>query len=145
MSDQTTLYDTDILTWSERQADLLRRVGAGEAVNALIDWENIAEEIEAVGRNELRACQSLLRQALLHMLKAEAWPSSLSVPHWQSEARIARLDAADAYVESMRRKINLADIYSKALRALPNTIDGVPPLPLPDVCQVPLDDLLKFD
>jgi hypothetical protein len=45
----------------------------------------------------------------------------------------------------MRRKINLADIYSKALRALPDTIDGVPPLPVPDQCQVTLDDLLSFD
>jgi hypothetical protein len=31
MADQSTLYDTDIVTWSERQAELLRRVGAGEA------------------------------------------------------------------------------------------------------------------
>ena len=46
-------YDTDILTWSERQADLLRRVGAGEAVNARIDWDNVAEEIESLGRSEV--------------------------------------------------------------------------------------------
>jgi hypothetical protein len=26
-------YGADILTWSERQAELLRRVGAGEKVN----------------------------------------------------------------------------------------------------------------
>ncbi len=45
------LYDTDILLWSERQADLLRHHAAGERVNdASIDWPNIAEEIEDVGR-----------------------------------------------------------------------------------------------
>ena len=49
------LYDTDILTWSERQAELLRRRAAGELVNdAEIDWPNVAEEIEAVGRTERR-------------------------------------------------------------------------------------------
>ena len=53
MSD-SDLYDTDILLWSERQADLLRRHAAGERVNdASIDWPNIVEEIEDVGRSEL--------------------------------------------------------------------------------------------
>jgi hypothetical protein len=44
------LYVTDILLWSERQAELLRRHAAGERVNDdAIDWPNIAEEIEDVG------------------------------------------------------------------------------------------------
>jgi len=39
-----TDYDTDILTWSERQATLLRRGAAGELINdADLDWSNIAE------------------------------------------------------------------------------------------------------
>jgi hypothetical protein len=36
-------YDTDLLLWSGRQADLLRRVAAGERVNDQVDWENVAE------------------------------------------------------------------------------------------------------
>lgn len=68
-------YDTDVVQWSERQSLLLRRRAAGELVNeAELDWENIAEEIESVGRSELHAMESLLFQALLHRLKAEAWP-----------------------------------------------------------------------
>jgi len=32
-------YDTDILEWSERQAELLRRYAAGEQINeAELDW-----------------------------------------------------------------------------------------------------------
>ena len=43
------LYGDDILLWSERQAELLRRRAAGELVNdAEIDWPNVAEEIESV-------------------------------------------------------------------------------------------------
>jgi uncharacterized protein DUF29 len=58
-------YDTDILTWSKRQAALLRRRAAGERINdADLDWSNIAEEIEDVGKNALRACRSQLLQAL---------------------------------------------------------------------------------
>ena len=35
------LYDADIMEWSEKQADALRRRAANE-----IDWDNMAEEIE---------------------------------------------------------------------------------------------------
>jgi hypothetical protein len=68
MNDLNDLYDTDILRWSERQADLLRRRAAGELINeAELDWPNIAEEIEDVGSNRLHAVESLLVQALRHM------------------------------------------------------------------------------
>jgi len=139
-------YDTDILEWSERQAALLRRRAAGELVNeAELDWPNIAEEIESVGSEQLHAVTSLLTQAILHMLKAEAWPLSRDVPHWQGEARRFRGDAADRFAPSMRQKIDLAKLYRRALRAMPDTIDGQPPLPVPDVCPVTLDDLLSDD
>ncbi|MFL5283896.1 MAG: DUF29 domain-containing protein [Rhodopila sp.] len=138
-----TDYDTDILTWSERQAALLRCRADGELINdADLDWSNIAEEIEDVGKNALRACRSQLLQALLHMLKAEAWPLFAAVPHWRSEAMVARINAADAFASSMRRNIDIADIYAKALRAMPETVDGVPPLPVPVECPVTLDELL---
>jgi hypothetical protein len=136
-------YDADILQWSEHQAKLLRRVAAGEPVNEPPDWANIIEEVAEVGRNSLRACRSLLLQALLHDLKAEAWPLSREVPHWRSEARVARINAADAYAPSMRQRIDVPGLYAKALHAMPDTIDGVPPLPMPDVCPVTLDELLS--
>jgi hypothetical protein len=88
MSDQSDLYDTDIARWSERQAELLRRMGKGECVNDQVDWENVAEEIEDMGNNVVRGVASHLVQALLHDLKAEAWPLSREVPLWRAEARI---------------------------------------------------------
>ncbi len=61
MSDPMGEYDTDILLWSERQSELLRRRATGELVNdADLDWPNIAEEIESVGREQLHAVESLL-------------------------------------------------------------------------------------
>src|SRR3954449_3169330 len=107
-------YDADILTWSERQAALLRRRAAGELVNdADLDWSNIAEEIESVGSEQLHQVTSLLTQALVHMLEAEAWPLSREVPHWQSEAMRFRIDAADRYTPSMRQRIDLAKLYRR--------------------------------
>jgi hypothetical protein len=131
------LYDEDIITWSEQQAELLRR----RASNAL-DWDNLAEEIEDVGRSQLRAVQSHLVQALLHDLKAEAWPLSPEVPHWRAEARGQRDDARAAFTPSMTQRMDVAALYRRALRRMPETIDGQPPLPVPEVCPVTLDEVL---
>jgi hypothetical protein len=138
------LYEADILDWSKRQAALLRRVAASERINdEALDWPNIIEEIESVGRSELRACESFLVQALLHELKVRAWPLSRDVPHWQAEARGFRDDAAAAFAPSMRQRINLAALYRRALDRLPASLDGQPPLPVPDECPASLDELLR--
>jgi len=137
------LYDTDIVIWSERQGELLRRIASGERVNdADLDWPNIAEEIESVGRSELAAVKSLLRQALMHLLKAKAWPRSLAAPGWRAEARLFQAQARDHFSPSMRQRIDLAGLYEDALKALPDTIDGLPPLSVPQACPVTLDELL---
>ena len=52
------LYGDDIVLWSKRQAELLRRMAAGERVDDQIDWPNVIEEIEDVGRSELRAVRA---------------------------------------------------------------------------------------
>jgi hypothetical protein len=140
-------YDTDILLWSERQADLLRRHAAGERFkDAWIDWPNIAEEIVDVGRSELRAVASHLAQALLHVLKAEAWPLSREVPHWRAEARGHRDDARAAFTQSMaqRDEREVAELYRRALHRMPEMINGVPPLREPLACPVTLEELLAL-
>jgi hypothetical protein len=138
------LYGDDIVIWSERQAELLRRIAAGEPVNEAPDWPNIAEEIEDVGRSELRSCRSLLRQALRHMLKAEAWPLSRDAPNWRADAIDIRRQARDGFTPSMRQKIDIAQLYADALAAMPDSQDGVPPLPIQT--DIPtLDELLSED
>jgi hypothetical protein len=139
------LYGDDILLWSERQADLLRRRATGELVNdAELDWRNIAEEIEDLGRSELRSCRSLLRQALRHMLKAEAWPLSRDAPTWRADAIDFRRQARDAFSPAMRQKIDIAQLYADALAALPEMMEGLPPQPIRT--DIPtLDELLSED
>jgi hypothetical protein len=137
------LYEDDVLLWSERQAELLRRRAAGELVNdAELDWPNIAEEIESVGREQLHSVQSLLVQALVHMLKAKGWPLSRDAPNWRADAIGFRADAARRFAPSMRQRIDLARLYRQALRAIPETQDGQAPLPLPDTCWRTLEKLL---
>ena len=134
------LYENDILAWSEEQARRLLRVAANDRRNDKSpDWANIIEEIESVGRSQLNAVRSLLIQALAHDLKAEAWPLSRAAPGWRAEARQFRIGAAEAFAPSMRQRIDVPDLYAKALRVLPDTIDGQPPLPVPQACPLTVD------
>lgn len=141
----TDLYEEDVLLWSEQQAALLRRLAAGERVNEQIDWANVIDEVESVGSEQLHAVESFLVQALVHMLKAEAWPLARDIAHWQAEARRFRGDAAARFVPSMRQRIDMAKLYRRALRAVPDTVDGTAPLPIPATCPVTLDELLSED
>ncbi len=136
-------YDSDILLWSERQAQLLRRLAAGERVNDLVDWENVIEEVDSVGREQLHAVESLLFQALVHTLKAQGWPQSRDAENWRADARGFRAQAANRFAPSMRQRLDLGRIYRQALRALPQAMDGQPPLPLPETCPTTLDELLS--
>lgn len=136
------LYESDILVWSEQQANLLRRLAHGERVNDQLDWEHLIEEVESVGSEQLHAVESLLFQALVHMLKAQGRPLSRDLENWRADARGFRAQAANRFAPSMRQRLDLARIYRQALRAVPHAMDGQPPQPLPETCPATLDELL---
>ena len=133
----------DVLLWSEQQATLLRRLAAGERVNAGIDWPAIIEEVEDVGRAELRACESHLRQALAHLLKLTHFQGGPAA-HWRGEIAAFLTEAQSCFSPSMRRKIDLDKFYRQAryqveLAAEPGEATGA----LPKECPVALSELLQ--
>jgi hypothetical protein len=137
------LYERDALAWAERHANLLRRLAAGERVNEEVDWPNVIEEVQDVGLSELRACKSLLRQALVHLLKLHAWPNSTAAAHWRSEVIGFRADMRDRFAPSMRQRIICDESYQVALeQVLAGTDDSREPRPMPETCPFVLDDLL---
>lgn len=142
-----SLYEHDALAWADRQAALLRRVAAGEGVNEAVDWPHVIEEVQDVGLSELRACQSLLEQALTHVLKLHAMPDSPSAKRWRDEVQAFRNDVQRRFTPSMRQRIGLDDLYRKAAgRARAATEDdGIAPRPLPEECPFILHELLNED
>ena len=70
-------YETDFYAWANEQGALLR---AGKYSAA--DIENIAEEIESLGRSEKRELVSRLNVLLLHLLKWQFQPG-LQSRSWQ--------------------------------------------------------------
>jgi hypothetical protein len=86
-------YEGDIFAWSERQAVLLRRLAAGERLNdGDLDWPNIAEEIESVGRSERAALASHIANAIEHLIKLRASPSIEPRGVWQEKLIRARAE-----------------------------------------------------
>ncbi len=141
----STLYDADIVLWSEQQAEKLRRIARGEQPNE-VDWENIVEEIESVGRSEMYTVRSLLLRALEHLLKAAAWPHAQSARKWLHDARTFLRDARLTWAPSMAQRIDLADLYAEALASVRDlAFEEGPPGPLPADCPVTLAELISGD
>ena len=135
------LYERDILSWAEQQANLMRRLANGERVNDAVDWPHLIEELQDVGLSELRACESLLRQALVHILKLHLWPDG-PVAHWRGEVVGFLSDAQSRFTPSMRQRISVDALYSKALRQV--RAEAREQL-APDTCPFTLDDLMSGD
>ncbi|HKM69015.1 MAG TPA: DUF29 family protein [Stellaceae bacterium] len=58
-----SLYEEDFHAWTQQQAELLRRL---PATGDELDLEHVAEEIEDLGRSDLRAAQSLCEHIIEH-------------------------------------------------------------------------------
>jgi hypothetical protein len=140
------LYETDVVEWSRQQTDLLRRMAAGERVNNKVDWPNVIEEIDSVGRSEVRAVTSALKNAMQHKLYLLGWPNAQAVRHWQVEIRSQLAQAHKDYRESMRREIEpeLPDLYRLACLGVEGHVmdEGPPATALPERCPWTLGELL---
>jgi|SRR3954470_7524063 Domain of unknown function DUF29 len=94
-------YDTDIALWSEHQAALLRRRAAGQLVNdADLDWPNIAEEIEALGRSERSSLRSKITTVIEHLMRLQASPATAPRRGWKATILRARGDIGDLLKDS---------------------------------------------
>ncbi|MGK7933478.1 MAG: DUF29 domain-containing protein [Microcystaceae cyanobacterium] len=68
-----TLYDQDYLLWLEDTLKLLRTQNYEK-----VDWQNLLEEIEDMGKREKRALESNLIILLIYLLKCQYQPEKRS-------------------------------------------------------------------
>jgi hypothetical protein len=141
------LYDRDIVAWSDQQADSLRRLAAGERPNDL-DLANIIEEIEALGSEQVNRVESNLINLMTHLLYLYCWPQHSSGRGWRGEVLGFAATARRAFRNSMRRKIDLEDLWQDTRRELLKKamlMDGpMERYPLAE-CLWTLDDLLDLE
>ncbi|EAZ92437.1 hypothetical protein CY0110_01889 [Crocosphaera chwakensis CCY0110] len=77
--------DKDYYAWTQEQAELLRT----KQINN-IDWQNLADEIEEMGRSEKRQLESSLQVLIMYLLKWQFQPN-LRSRSWQLTIQEQRL------------------------------------------------------
>ena len=105
---QPALYDTDFFTWTQRQAAALRAMPR----DASIDIEHVAEEIEDLGKRDLREVVSFLERLIEPLLKLDACPHSRDRALWKREATLFQRSAKAAFTPGMRRLLSADDIWA---------------------------------
>ncbi len=148
--DERTLYDTDFLTWTEEQAAALRALAGRRDLPNTLDLENVIEEIEALGRYELKSVTSPIRLILEHLLKIAFDPDSDAQRHWRGEIITWHADVREELVPSMHRKIELDVLWRYAARRARGPLQARAislPRWLPESCPFTLHDFLasEFD
>ncbi len=109
------LYDIDLLLWSEHQAALLRRLAAGETINESLDWQNIAEEIEALGKSQARELASRIGTILEHLIKLLASPATDPRAGWRSTIRRERREIGLLLADAPSLRQTVAGVIEREL------------------------------
>ncbi|MGB8843229.1 MAG: DUF29 domain-containing protein [Aliidongia sp.] len=138
MSDPS-LYDRDFYAWANEQAALLR---AGKLSAA--DIENIAEEIESMGRTEKRELVNRLTVLLLHLLKWQYQPI-LQGPSWQVSIRNQRFDIIDHLADNPSLKSAVVEAMTRAYREAigeAGLATGLPERTFPTECPWSFDRIM---
>ncbi|MEH1871181.1 DUF29 domain-containing protein [Nostoc sp.] len=65
---EPTLYEEDYYLWVETTLKQLENKDIGN-----LDWQHLAEEIEALGIEQRRKVESYLKQLLIHLLLYRYW------------------------------------------------------------------------
>jgi hypothetical protein len=109
-------YEADVYAWSQRQGALLRRLAAGERVNdADLDWPNIAEEIETLGRSERAAVRSHIANIIEHLIKLQASPATEPRPGWRETIGRARGEVEVLLEDSPSLRPQVPTLIAEAL------------------------------
>jgi hypothetical protein len=102
------LYDRDYYTWTLEQARALRKRQLSS-----LDWENLAEEVEDLGKSERRELQNRLEVLLEHLLKWQHQPKRRT-RSWASTIAIQRLKIRQVLDENPGLKPTVPELLAKA-------------------------------
>ena len=102
------LYEEDFFAWTQAQADVLRRRSANE-----IDWDNLLDEMESLGRVQRRELHNRLVILHSHILKWEMQPDRRG-RSWSATIKVQQNEIVHLMQESPSLKSALAEIYPQA-------------------------------
>jgi hypothetical protein len=135
-------YESDFYAWTADQARMLRHAKPDR-----IDWANLAEEVESLGRSDKRGIGSDLKIVLEHLIKwkfqpekrSDSWSDSIE----EHRDRIARIVEDSPSLASTPGEV-LGREYRKARRkTLPDT--KLPLGKIPTACPFAIEEVLDPD
>ena len=121
--DQPNLYDDDTVTWADQQVAALRSLATRPELSDMLDWENVVEEIESVGRSEIDRVESAISQMLIHVLRYASAPGAQSTKSWRKEVLIFQASVERNYCASMRQKIDWERLWTNAKKLADASLD----------------------
>jgi signal transduction histidine kinase len=115
MTDARTLYAEDFVAWTQQQAEALRSA-ARESTNQRLDWENLAEEIEDLGKSVRHQLRNQLTRIQRHLIKLGQSPAKYPRRGWRESIREARLEIETLLNENPILKPELDRFAAEQLR-----------------------------
>ena len=106
-----SLYELDYLKWIETTVEKLRSQDYSS-----VDWENLIEEIESMGRSERKSLKSNLIIVIMHLLKWQFQPE-LRSGSWEGSIVEHRRRIQDDLEDSPSLKPYLEEIFDKCYAA----------------------------
>jgi hypothetical protein len=142
MPRNSVAYDEDFFAWTQEQA---RRLRAGELAD--VDAENLAEEIESVGKSDRREIRNRLIVLLVHLLKWQHQPRRRGAS-WSDTVAEQRLQLDSVFADSPSLRPFFAEALveaygrarSKAAREARMELDV-----FPDECPYTPEQILSED
>jgi len=106
-------YDEDFYAWTQYQAEVLRAMPCDDN---RFDRNNVAEEIEDLGKSDRRAAHRQIRRIIEHFLKLEHSPASGPRPDWMSSIANARVELEELLTPTLSRdaEAELPRLYAQA-------------------------------
>lgn len=144
------LYDEDFYAWTQDQARALAELAATRP-NAPVDFPNLIEEVEDLGRSARNAVRSQMRRLLEHLLKLAYSPATEPRRGWLATVDQARLELRDHLTPTLRQdaEAELPRLYLDArlltIRRLANFDEDEAAARLPTTCPFPVDRPLDPD
>ena len=123
VASEADLYERDFFEWTQEQAAALRTAGAGG--NARLDYENLAEEIESLGKRDRRELGSRIATIIEHLLKLEFSPAEQPRDGWRATVNRERKELELILEDSPSLRHGLGETLRKAAatRAGPGAVD----------------------
>nr|WP_318699277.1 MULTISPECIES: DUF29 domain-containing protein [unclassified Roseofilum] len=134
------LYDRDYHQWIQETVEALRNRDFHE-----IDWDNLIEELESMGKNDKRAVISLLTRLLEHLLKLKYWQAEKErcSNHWSAKIVNFRAQIEDRLEDSPSLRSQLPLLYYKAYPVALKSVSKL--FDLPEDAEMSLSQVLDED